>query len=189
MRNFSNAHKKEEFLEVYDLHFMPWKDKNPRFLEIGVQFGGSLQIWREYFKKIQLVGVDILESCSQYASEDTKIYIGDQGNAHFLDSLGKFDIIVDDGGHTMNQQQTSFEVLFEKLSSGGIYVIEDVHTSYWKQFLDTLPTTIDYCKALVDDINADATHSGRNENFPKRENTFDIKSIHFYESVVVIVKK
>lgn len=189
MRNFSTAHKKDEFLEIYDLHFFSWKDRNPRFLEIGVQLGGSLHIWRDYFGKIQLTGVDILEECKNYETDDVKIVIGDQSNKEFLEQLGEFDIIVDDGGHTMVQQQNSFSVLFPKLSSGGIYVIEDTHTSYWKQFLDSDLTTINFIKSLVDDVNAEATKSARNETFKEIENTYNIKSIHFYESIVVIVKK
>lgn len=190
MRNQGDAHKKDEFLDIYDLHFQEWKYRSPRFLEIGVQFGGSLKIWKEYFRtKFELVGVDILPECKQYEDENTKIYIGDQADKKFLESLGSFDIIVDDGGHTMKQQRTSFEVLFPKLSSGGIYVIEDLHTSYWQQFQDDKPTT-EMLKEFIDDINAEATKSSRIiENLPLRENKYNIASIHIYESVVIIRKK
>lgn len=189
MRNYGDAHKKDEFLEVYDFHFREWQFRNPRVLEIGVQHGGSLKIWKEYFKNLKLVGVDNLPECSQYKVDDTEIFIGDQADRDFLETLGSFDIVIDDGGHTMNQQQTSFDVLFPKLSSGGIYVIEDTHTSYWKQFKDLEITTMTFLQDLTHDINAEATMSGRNVDYPKIENTYGIKSIHFYESVVIIHKK
>lgn len=188
MRNASNAHKKDEFLEIYDLHFSKFKDKNPKFLEIGVQYGGSLYIWRDYFKKLQLTGVDILPECEQYESDDTEIIIGDQSKKEFLETLGSYDIIVDDGGHTMHQQRLSFEILFPKLNPGGIYVIEDLHTSYWQQFQDTTPTT-EMLKEFIDDINAEATKSPRTIEGLVKENRFDIASMHVYESVVVIHKK
>ena len=188
MRNFGEAHKKDEFLEIYDKHFFPWKDKHTRLLEIGVQYGGSLKIWREYFKDLELTGVDILPGCTQYATDTTKILIGDQSNRDFLESLGSFDIVIDDGGHTMVQQQETFKVLFPKLSSGGIYVIEDTHTSYWKQFQDSSLKTTDFVKSLTDQINADATMSSRCEEV-RIENTYEISSIHFYESVILIHKK
>lgn len=188
MRNQGDAHKKDEFLEIYEDHLKGWKNK-ARMLEIGVQFGGSLKIWREYFGELDLVGVDILPECKKYETSGTKIIIGDQSDKSFLESLGSFDIVIDDGGHTMIQQQNSFDVLFNNLSSGGIYIIEDVHTSYWRQFLDSKLTTIDFCKNLVEDINAEARKSPRNEDFPHIENPLPIKSIHFYESVIVIHKK
>lgn len=188
MRNFGDAHKDDKYLDVYDLHFQPWRYRNPRFLEIGVQFGGSLKIWKEYFKNLKLVGVDNLPECKQYEGEDIEIFIGDQADEKFLDSLGGFDIVVDDGGHTMHQQQISFQVLFPKLSSGGIYVIEDLHTSYWGQFQDIELRTTDFIRGLIDDINNEATRSAR-ADVPPREAKYQVHSIHIYESVVIIVKK
>lgn len=190
MRNNGQAHKKDEFLAVYDDHFKDWKDKDVRFLEIGVQYGGSLQIWKEYFTgNLDLIGVDVLPECKKYETTGVKIFIGNQGDVDFLDGLGEFDIIVDDGGHSMNQQQISFDTLFPKLSPGGIYVIEDIHTSYWRQFLDRKKTTVEFCKDLIEDLNAEARKSGRNEDFPELKDPLPIESIHFYESLVVIHKK
>ena len=78
--------------------------------------------------------------CTQYESSNTKIYIGDQTDESFLKSIlnenEKPDIIIDDRGHTSNQQISSFNFLFEELKVGGIYLVEDTHTSYAKEFQD-----------------------------------------------------
>lgn len=189
MRNASNAHKTEEFLEIYERHFAPIKDNKIDMLEIGVQQGGSLDIWRNFFRgDFKLTGVDILPSCEVYATNGVTIKIGDQADPEFLATLGNYDIIIDDGGHKMSQQRTSFEHLFPKLNSGGIYVIEDLHTSYWGEFTDELPMT-ETLKTFVDDINAWATCPGNRSTQKSIINKYDIASMHVYESIVLIYKK
>jgi hypothetical protein len=189
MRTFPEAHKTDEFIELFDQHFTPFKDKPVRLLEIGVQHGGSIQMWREFFTDAKIVGVDVLEDCKKFATNNVEIRIGDQASVPFLESLGEFDIIIDDGGHTMMQQQISFRELFPKLSDGGVYVIEDLHTSYWKQFLDSDLTTIDYLKGFLDDINWEATTSARCETGVEHRNPLEIGSMHVYPSIVFIYKK
>ena len=100
------------------------------------------------FPNAEIVGVDILEDCKKYESGNIKVFIGDQHDVKFLETLGEFDIIIDDGGHTMTQQQVSLKTLMLQLSDTGIYVIEDLHTSYWEQFQDIQHTTIDEIKEL-----------------------------------------
>ena len=91
------------------------------------------------------------------------MHYGSQENVPFLNTVnsaqGYFDIIIDDGGHTMKQQITSFTYLLPKVRSGGLYVIEDLHTSYFKTqdsgyLVNT--TTIELIKRLVDDIQTDS---------------------------------
>jgi len=120
-----NAKKEPHFIEAYKKHFDGLTPK--RVLEIGVQHGGSLKIWRDMFPDAEIVGVDIDPQCKQYEETNIKVLIGDQHDVKFLESLGDFDIIIDDGGHTMTQQQTSLKWLMPQLREGGIYVIEDLH--------------------------------------------------------------
>jgi hypothetical protein len=88
------------------------------------------------------------------------MHYGSQEDVVFLKSInntrGYFDIIIDDGGHRMHQQITSFTHLLSKMRSKGIYVIEDLHTSYMP-FLGggylANSSTIEFIKRLVDDIN------------------------------------
>lgn len=117
-------------------------------------------MWKRYFSNaISITGIDIDDSCKRFESDKVKVYIGDQENVRFLnyveDNEGPFDIIIDDGGHTMKQQINTFYALFPKLNNGGIYVIEDLHTSYWKQFgggVHRRNTTISLIKKMIDEI-------------------------------------
>lgn len=153
---FGSLRKLENYFTEYDLHLRDYRDRPLRLLEIGVQGGGSLAMWREYFPTVQVVGLDIDPACKQYETAGVSIYIGSQENAALLrkidDEQGPFDIIIDDGGHTMKQQIGTFKTLFPLLTDDGLYVIEDLHTSYWPEMgAGALrQTTVEYLKSLVD---------------------------------------
>lgn len=180
-------HKEKHFLEAYTKYF---KDRHPkRILEIGVQGGGSLELWRQYFPNAEIVGVDIDEHCKEHEGENIKVIIGDQTNIKFLETLGNFDIIIDDGGHYMTQQQISMNTLLvNQLNPGGLYVIEDLHTSYWEQFLDIRKTTISVLKDMVDDLHQYADESSRCTLKQGLNNKYNISSICFYPGIVFIEK-
>ena len=122
------------YVEIYESLFAPMRDKSLRILEIGVFEGMSMRLWEAYFPAAQIFGLDI-ESKSHYDSQRVKTLVADQGKR---DDLGRvltvtgrdFDLILDDGGHKMDQQQISFGTLFPTLKSGGLYIIEDIHTSF-----------------------------------------------------------
>jgi hypothetical protein len=119
---------------MYEALFSPLRNRTLRFLEIGVAQGHSLRLWEAYFPSAQIFGLDI-EGKSQYDTRRIKTLIADQGKredlAKALAATGSgLDIVLDDGGHQMEQQQLSFATLFPALKSGGLYIIEDVHTSF-----------------------------------------------------------
>lgn len=125
------------FINVYEPYFNQMLDSK-NILEIGVYFGGSLQYLSDKFTNAKIYGMDI-ENKSQYDTDKIKTYICNQENRTDLNVfLNKtnvdFDIIIDDGGHTMKQQQVSFGVLFNKVRSGGLYILEDLHTSRFDNF-------------------------------------------------------
>ena len=185
--NTYEARKEPHFLEAYKKEIdIPVN----RLLEIGVQYGGSLRIWHDMFPEAEIVGVDIDPGCKRHArpQDNISIQIGDQMDLKFLDSLGEFDVILDDGGHTMDQQQTSFRVLFPKMPKGSIYIIEDTHTSYWSKFWDAPDKTIDVLKGFVDDIHS-YSMGDRSGAGVDLKNPFSIDSIHFYPGTCIIKKK
>lgn len=121
------------YTEVYEFYFHPIKNRVLKVLEIGIAKGGSLKMWRDYFPKATIYGIDIKDK-SKLNSKTIKTFIADQADRKklqdFLDASGSdFDIILDDGGHSMEQQQISMGYLFRHLKRGGYYIIEDVHTS------------------------------------------------------------
>lgn len=122
--------------------------KNPkRVLEIGVMQGASLKMWAEYYPEAQIVGIDAFEAFPEIDLEEAIVLRMDGTNHRKLSVLGKFDLIIDDASHLTQDQQTSFEYLYNNsLNPGGIYIIEDIHTSYWTDWVNSELTTVEYLK-------------------------------------------
>jgi len=131
-----------------------------RILEIGVYKGGSLQLWRRYFgAQASVWGIDADPACSAIDDPDLEIRIGSQQDRRFLegvvDEMGGVDVVIDDGSHQADHQRASFEVLFPLLSEGGIYAVEDLHTSYWRRYgggYRRPGTFIEFAKGIIDDM-------------------------------------
>lgn len=181
-----------DYLDLYDRHFARFRGTAVRMLEIGVLNGGSLEIWREYFgPKAILFGIDILPECSDRVDPPNQVRIGSQGDATFLAKvvreMGGVDIVLDDGSHNGPLQHASFKTLFPLLSDGGIYAIEDLHTSYWPGDFEggyrRSGTAIELTKQLIDDMHA-WFHDQGEAGAPKETLT----GIHAYESLVFIEK-
>ena len=188
-----SIHKWTNYFDIYERYFDSFRLKRPRFLEIGVQYGGSLKMWSEYFENAKIFGIDINPDCKKLETQDIKIDIGSQNDKNFLkkfaDKIHSLDLIIDDGGHTMDQQINTFEALFPILSDGGIYICEDIESSYQNMYgggPKRKGTFIEYCKNLIDVINANHSHF-----FTLKPNSLSkqIEFIHFYNNVVVIGKK
>ncbi len=118
------------FTELYDDIFSQYE--SPRILEIGVESFASIQMYLDYFKNPYIVAMDI-NSKEHYINDRWKFIRGDQSNVLDLQKCiesEKYDIIVEDGGHTMKQQQVTFGVLLDQVKPGGYYILEDLHTSF-----------------------------------------------------------
>lgn len=186
-------HKWMHYFDIYDRHFAPFRRKPVKVLEFGVSHGGSMEMWRHYFgRKAQIIGVDIDPICLASAGiPQVQIVIGDQDDRGFLKQLaadhGPFDIVIEDGGHTMTQQISTFEEIWPKVRLGGVYLAEDLHTSYWPNYgggLRQPGTFIEYAKDLIDRQNA--WHS-RGQLAPDRY-TKSIGGMHVYDSIIVFDK-
>jgi 23S rRNA U2552 (ribose-2'-O)-methylase RlmE/FtsJ len=164
------------------------------FVEFGVSQGGSLQMWKNYFgPKAKIYGVDINPHCKQLEEDQVKIFIGDQEDRRFLQSLAdaipRIDILLDDGGHTMKQQINTYETLFPHIEKNGVYLCEDVSTSYWRRFgggYKRRGTFIEYSKNFIDYLNA--WHSRQPRRLAVSDFTRSVTSLHYYDSIVVIEK-
>ena len=126
------------YCDFYQAHLEPIRLSAKKVLEVGVWRGGSLKMWRDYFPNATVYGFD--NDLSQISGElgDRIVTMqGDQSKREDLDSVGEawsFDLIVDDGGHTMEQQQITLAALFPKVRPGGYYILEDIHTSFLPDF-------------------------------------------------------
>lgn len=187
-------HKWIHYFDVYERHFNRFKGKEIVILEIGVSQGGSLQMWKDYFgNKAKIYGVDINPKCKELEEENIEIFIGSQSDRTFLrevkKSIPKVDILIDDGGHTMDQQIVTFEELFDHIKSDGVYLCEDLHTSYWKAFdggYKKKNSFIEYSKNFIDLLNA---YHSKEKSLEPTSFTKSVDSLHFYDSILVIERK
>lgn len=131
------------YLDFYEEH-LPGRDFDGRLLEIGVMDGASLRMWRDYYPAAKIVGVDI--DPKPYVQIDrVTIRQIDATDLPSLQSLGDFDVIIDDGSHMTADQQVTFSWLYyNQLNPGGVYVLEDLHTSYMSNYVNSRRTTIEF---------------------------------------------
>jgi predicted O-methyltransferase YrrM len=152
------ASDRHGYLEVYDRHLSSLRENNVKVLELGVFKGASLRMWREYFPRGQIVGCDLHPDRRDYAGDRIAIEIGDCGSAAFLEKVatshGPFDLVVDDASHIWRHQQIAFDTLFPHLKRGGLFIIEDIHTSGMERYEKGLggPSTVEWLKAAVDHV-------------------------------------
>ena len=204
----SNWHN---YTKIYSLYFAPIKNEPLRLLEIGIYKGASVILWENYFPNAELHFIDITLANSKYSSKRSHYHLADQSNSQQLLNVvsninGKFDIIIDDGGHTMQQQIVSFTTLFPSLKSGGMYIIEDLHTSYWSNYGGDgsiqnpkagPSTAIQFFKNLIDDVNfvgARTQKANHDLDLSSIQNELslyrkEILGIHFYDSLCIVIKK
>jgi len=186
------VHKWVHYLPIYERYFSPWRGKQLRFLEIGVFGGGSLDMWRAYFgSDATIFGIDINPECAGLADPPTQIRIGSQDDTAFLrrvvDEMGGLDVVLDDGSHVGRHQRASFDILFPLLSDGGIYMIEDTHTSYWRSFAGGYRrrgTAIEFAKQIVDDL-----HGWYHHRAPQTQARDQVGAVHFHDSIIVVEKQ
>lgn len=181
------------YLDLYDHYFARFRNRPVNMLEIGVAQGGSIELWREYFgPDAKLFGIDINPDCRNCVDSPNQVRIGSQADTAFLRAvvaeMGAPDIVLDDGSHIGRHQIASFRTLWPLLRNGGLYVIEDVHTSYWRPLwhggYGKRDTAIGMVKQLLDDMHG--WFHQRGKTFANRS---EIRAIHAYDSIVFIEKK
>jgi hypothetical protein len=154
-------------------------------------------MWREYFgPKATLFGIDIApESCATVEALrlDCHARIGSQADAHFLKSvvteMGGVDIVIDDGSHIAEHQLASFRTLFPLLSKGGVYICEDLHTSYWDGWQGGYKrrgTFIEVVKDITDVLHT--WYYPVENDLRSMELHQYVSGIHLHNSMVVIEK-
>ena len=148
---------RHNYCTKYDVHFNKFRNKKFNLLEIGIAGGRSLRAWKDYFPHANIVGVDI-KDCAHSKENRIAIEQGDQKDTKFLCDLekkhGPFEIIIDDGSHFWGDVIVSFIFLFPLLKQGGIYVIEDLHSSYSENCSKGYALSpIEYLKNSIDKLN------------------------------------
>src|SRR5689334_251035 len=128
----------KNFCAIYESYVNPLRGEPLTVLEIGVLDGASLRMWRDYFPRARVFGIDVTPSAKQHEAERIHIMIGDQGDTGFLDRVlettGPPDFVLDDGSHLREHQIGSLVHLWPRLRRRGLYIVEDVHTSYLEKY-------------------------------------------------------
>ena len=121
--------KWEHYFPIYEFHFQKYRGQSPRVLEIGIDHGGSLQLWKRYFgRSAEIIGVDI-DSSTLFREDQITTYAYKNGQVDpEIANLGPFDIIIDDGSHKVEDQSATFANLWPRCQ--GVYLIEDCHGAY-----------------------------------------------------------
>ena len=186
------VHKWHHYIPVYDRYFSKFRNRPVRFLEIGVQNGGSLQMWRKYFgPDARICGIDIDPKCIELDGQAAMVRIGSQDDPEFLRSvieeLGGVDIVLDDGSHLMPHMRASLRILFPLLSEGGFYMIEDLHCAYMGQYgggIRRKANFFNHVREIIDDM-----HRWYHP-MPPRVPELDriVSGIHVHDSIVVFEK-
>ncbi|SKA42105.1 Methyltransferase domain-containing protein, partial [Enhydrobacter aerosaccus] len=194
--------KWEQYLYIYEVELrrLVAQAKPLELLEIGVQNGGSLEVWREFLPPgSTITGIDTDLHCRQLSfGNKIEVHIGNAANAAELEHLlgdKRFDVIVDDGSHQQSDILATFGALFPRLANGGKYIVEDLHSSYWRSHQGgyrKAGTAIEYFKAIIDALNYD--HFEQDAQLTEqrlvelRELNLNVARIAFYDSVAVIEK-
>ncbi|MDF1715522.1 MAG: class I SAM-dependent methyltransferase [Antarcticimicrobium sp.] len=187
------VHKWHHYIPIYDRYFSQFRGGKVRFLEIGVNKGGSLQMWRSYFGQDATVfGIDINPDCAKFDGEAGQVRIGSQADPEFLnkvvDEMGGVDVVLDDGSHKMEHVRASLEILFPRLAENGIYMIEDLHTAYFPKYgggYRSGDNFFRYVRELIDDMHRWYHRKGlRHPDLGGQ-----VSGLHIHDSITVIEKQ
>ena len=188
-----------EYADHYERH-LPRRGtgRGVRLLEIGVQSGGSVQMWHDWFGAgaLHYVGVDVDARCLRFARPEQQLHIaiGSQLNASFLLSLcrahGPFDVVIDDAAHMAAHIRRSLQVLFPDdrcmAASSSLYVVEDLHTMMMPNYVELGPSEFDVLSSEA----FRSTMSYWSPGATRRHPIFGrrVAGVHLYDSIAFIVR-
>jgi hypothetical protein len=201
--------KWESYLPIYERILTPHRGGQATLLEIGIQNGGSLELYAKFLGNYSvIVGCDINEKCRNLSyNGNTHVVVGDCKDDDIQSAITKicpiYDIIIDDGSHTSSDIITAFLKYFPMLRDGGVFILEDLHCSYWKAFEGGLfygQSSMAFLKMLADTINAEHWGVGKKAEDLIAQEFSDYKalvpnseigkvfSVQFFNSVCAVTK-
>jgi 23S rRNA U2552 (ribose-2'-O)-methylase RlmE/FtsJ len=196
--NYGSDKIEHGYIDVYKLYFDNIKDEKLKILEIGIADGKSLLTWSEYFKNSLIIGIDIHKidiTEKKLDRQNIEVHQGSQSDSNFIKKItelyGKFDIIIDDGSHLAKDVKKSFHLLFPYLDNNGLYIVEDVQTSY-NHFFGGNPFDLKYSnshmnffKHLTDRLNYQEI---ANPFYISNKYDSKITNISFYHNLIFVRK-
>jgi len=188
---FDNApylsQKLESYFAVYEDLFGRFKGTDCTFMEIGILHGGSLFMWREFLgPKARIIGIDLNPSAIKWRDHGFEIYVGSQSDSDFWEYLKTVvqdvDVILDDGGHTNEQQMCSVIFGSSLVKDGGLLVVEDTHASFWPNFGN--PSKYSFSN-FAHGVSDDLTKFGREEKVTRLSAV--VSQVRFFPSITAFV--
>ena len=163
-----------QHLSLYEIILEPYRESAQKVFEIGVNRGGSILAWRDFFQNATIYGFDIRNAALETIRKQPRIVAmkvdqGDFDDLAKIAACGPFDVGIEDGSHIWAHQIRTFEQLWPAIAPGGLYIIEDTVTSY-HNWIHTEGKTresdyerggvscVEYFKNLVDHINFDGNN-------------------------------
>tara|TARA_B100000787_G_scaffold74868_1_gene55144 strand:+ start:43 stop:894 length:852 start_codon:yes stop_codon:yes gene_type:complete len=182
-----SSDKHSSYFHAYEKLFSKYVNKKIIFVEVGILNGGSLFMWREYFgKDARIIGIDNNPEAKMWEDHGFEIFIGDQANpefwGNFKKKIGMVDVLLDDGGHTDLQQATTLFEFIDNINDGGVLVVEDVHTSYLKEFGN--PSKLSFINLTFNLINKLNFRSGVLKKYNSTSLRLPVSEIRYFESIV-----
>jgi len=173
--------------EIYPIFLEQFRDTEFNLFEMGIEYGKSFKLWKQYFPLAKIYGMDIGKS---FIDERGEVFRGDQSNINHLieitNKIGKCKVIVDDGSHVAEHQLLDFYYLFENiLEDNGVYIIEDIECSYWK------PNSkiYGYPTGYLNIVDYFTKHNHEvNYHYNKGINSLNIKTITYGANCIIITK-
>ena len=203
--------KWSSYLPRYQEMFSRYRELPINILEIGVQNGGSLEVWSEYFPNARyIVGCDIDPACAALEFDDRriKVVVGDANDPATLKGIlqisSEYNIIIDDGAHTSESIKKAFGNYFPLLAFNGLYVVEDLHCSYWPEYgggLKDPDSAHELFKVISDFVNSEHWRVNEEDGLAllSQDCSWDfssmgellsfVNSISFCNSMVIIAKE
>ncbi len=190
---------RHHYTQHYERHLQHLRTKKFTLLEIGIggyrrqgKGGASLRMWKHYFRRAQIVGLDI-EDKRFVEAPRIKVYVGSQTDEQLLEQIvresGGVQVVVDDGSHRPEHIRETFRILFPLLADDGIYIIEDTQTSYWPRWggdtdRHSRETTMALAKDLLDGLNFEEFEGDYEPTYADRH----VVGLHAYHNLVIIEK-
>lgn len=178
--------KYDTYFPVYEKTLSKYIGEPITLVEVGVFNGGSLFMWREFFgPKARIIGIDLNPDAREWEKYGFEIYIGDQSSETFwrdlFQKIGKVDVLIDDGGHTNRQQIVTSHYAIQNINDGGLLLVEDVHTNYFREFGNpSRYSFLNFVHRIVDGVNSRSYSLRRTyAHYSSR-----VYSVSFFESMV-----
>ena len=163
-------------------------------------------MWRDYFFNATIYGIDIRQTViDKYKNEERMVLQQvDQGNEQQLIKYAKngpWRVIVDDGSHMSSHQKLTFEVLWDSVEPGGYYIIEDTHTSFWKnhpkhKFVDCKVSLVQRMLRMANEVSKAPYYRGAYSNYflrKQKENLSkyqdEVEYIQFRMGLIILKKR